>query len=201
MTIYKSHNTRKLVLLALLTAFVVVLQYLGAFIRFGPFSVSLVLMPIAIGAALVSRLAGGWLGLVFGLVVLVSGDANVFLMLDPVKTVIVVILKGMLAGLAAGGAYKLFSGVNRTIGAVAAAIVCPTVNTGIFIIGAALFFMPTITEWGLAAGFTNVAAFLFLGLAGPNFLFELGLNVILSPAIIRLVQYGQDNFNSRKPGL
>ena len=40
-------DTRALTGLGLLTAVVVVLQLLGSFIRFGPFSISLVLIPIA----------------------------------------------------------------------------------------------------------------------------------------------------------
>ena len=200
MTTYTPPSTQKLTLLAILTAIVVVLQFLGAFVRFGPFSVSLVLMPIVIGAALIGRLAGGWLGLLFGVVVLASGDANAFLMINPVGTVVVVMLKGILAGLAAGCVYKLLSGISKTVGAVAAAVVCPIVNTGVFIIGSYVFFLPTLTEWGMAAGFTSVAAFIFIGLISANFLFELGLNVLLSPAIVRLIQFGRDRFGGGKTG-
>ena len=50
---------------ALLTAIVVVLQFLGFFLRFSTFSISLVLMPIVIGAALYGIGTGAWLGLVF----------------------------------------------------------------------------------------------------------------------------------------
>ena len=192
MNITKTIDTRKLVLLALLTAIVVVLQFLGAFIRFGPFSVSLVLVPIVIGAALVNIPAAGWLGLVFGVIVLASGDANAFLAVNPFGTVVVVLLKGTLAGLAAGAVYKLLKNINRTVAAIAAAVVCPIVNTGIFAIGSYIFFIPTLTEWGAAAGFENVTAFIFLGMIGLNFVFEFGLNIILCPTIARLVQYGQD---------
>jgi len=200
MTTYTPPSTQKLTLLAILTAIVVLLQFLGAFVRFGPFSVSLVLMPIVVGAALIGRLAGGWLGLLFGVVVLASGDANAFFMVNPAGTVIVVILKGMLAGLAAGSVYKLLSGMSKMIGAVAAAVVCPIVNTGVFIIGSYVFFLPTLTEWGMAAGFTSVTAFIFIGLVTANFLFELGLNVLLSPAIVRLIQFGRDRFGGGKTG-
>jgi len=199
MSTSKSFNTQKMVILALLTAIVIVLQFLGAFIRFGPFSISLVLLPIVVGAALVNTWGGGWLGFVFGAVVLISGDANVFLAIDPVATVLVVILKGTLAGLAAGFFYRLFSKINRTVGAVTAAVVCPVVNTGVFIVGLYVFFLPTITEWGIAAGFESIAAFIFIGMIGLNVLFELGLNVILSPTIVRLIQYAQGDLTDR-PG-
>jgi hypothetical protein len=47
--------------------------------------------------------------------------------------------------------------------------------------------MQAITEWGIAAGFTNVVGYMFLGLVGGNFLFELGSNIILSPVIVRVL--------------
>ena len=190
-----SINTRKLVLLALLTAMVVVFQFLGAFIKFGPFSISLVLMPIAVGAALTGVLAGGWLGLVFGFVVLLSGDAALFFAVDPLGTVLVVLIKGMLAGLAAGLGYKMLASMNRTAAVAAAAAICPVVNTGVFIIGSYMFFIPTISEW---AGDAGVTSFIFLNMVGANFLVEFGLNLVLIPIIVRLIQHGQDRGTAAK---
>jgi len=188
----KKINTRKIVILALFTGIVVVLQFLGAFIRFGPFSISLVLMPIVIGSALIGASAGFWLGLVFGFVVLATGDAAPFLAINPAGAILTVLLKGSLAGFAAGIAHKLLKRKNRTVAAFAAGVICPVVNTAILIIGCYVFFLETLTQWGIAAGFVNVTAFIFLGMVGLNFLFELALNVILSPAIVRLIQYGAD---------
>jgi len=191
-------NTRKLVLLALLTAIVIVLQLLGAFIKFGIFSISLVLLPIAVGAALIGVTAGFWLGFIFGLTVLISGDANIFMAINPAGTFITVILKGILAGLAAAIAYKLASKINKTVGAVAAAVICPIVNTGIFIIGAYVFFWDTIVMWSAESDFLSATAFLFLGMISGNFLFELGLNVVLCPVIVRLIQYGEATIGKTK---
>jgi len=168
------------------------LQILGAFIRFGPFSISLVLMPIAVGAALLGAYPGAWLGLVFGFVVLVSGDAAPFLAVNPAATIFVVLFKGALAGFVAGELYKRLAKHSKTIAAIAAAIACPVVNTGIFIIGGYVFFLPTLTEWGIAAGAASVTAFIFLVMVGFNFLIELGINLVLSPSIVRLIQYRQD---------
>jgi len=184
-------STRKLVLLALLTAIVIILQLLGTFIRFGPFAISLVLMPIVVGAALIGIAAGFWLGLVFGLVVLVSGDANVFLAINPIGTLIVVTSKGILAGLAAAVTYKILAKFNRIVGALTAAIVCPVVNTGVFIGGLFLFFRTTLNEWSTAEGFGDAITYIFVGMIGFNVLFEIGLNVILCPVIIRLIEYGR----------
>ena len=183
----KKADIEKLVLSGILTAIVVVLQYLGSFIKFGPFSISLILIPIVIGAATCGYEIGAWLGFIFGVVVLASGDAAPFLAIDVFGTVLTVLLKGTACGFAAGLAYEALKKYNRYLAVIAAAIVCPVVNTGVFLLGCLVFFMEAISEWGLSAGFNNVAAYMFLGLAGGNFLFELASNVVLSPVIVRVL--------------
>lgn len=190
-------NTRKkqtetLVIGAILTALVIVLQLMGAFIRFGFFSISLVLVPIVIGAARCNWKIGAWLGFVFGAAVLMSGDAAAFLAVDVLGTILTVLLKGTACGLVAGIVYKLLEKYNRYVAVIAAAIVCPIVNTGIFLLGCAVFFLPTIEQWGAAAGFNNAVAYMFLGLAGGNFLFEIGANVLLAPVILRVLNLKKD---------
>lgn len=180
-------QTRKMALGAILTAFVIVLQLLGSFIRFGPFSISLVLIPIVIGAATCGVAVGAWLGFVFGMAVLLSGDAAVFMSIDVWGTVVTVLLKGIACGLAAGVVYKLTEKLNKYLAVVVAALVCPVVNTGVFLLGCKLFFMEAVSSWGAAEGFTNTVAYMFLGLVGGNFLFELGSNMILSPGIVRIL--------------
>ena len=193
----KSISTRTLTGMALLTAVVVILQFLGAFVRFGPFSISLVLIPIVVGAALYGPFAGAWFGFVFGMVVLLSGDAAAFLVVSPLGTILTVLLKGSLAGLCAGLVYKALSrsetkvhGVDLAV--VAAAVVCPVVNTGVFLLGCLAFFMPTISEWAAGMGFESVGKYMIFGLVGGNFLFELLFNIILSPIIVRLIHIGRN---------
>lgn len=177
-------TTRQLTLGAMLTALVVVLQLLGSFIRFGPFSISLVLIPIVIGAATCGPYIGAWLGLVFGAVVLLSGDATLFLQFNAPATILVVLAKGVFSGFVAGLVYKALEKVNFYLAVIVAAVVCPLINTGVFLLGCALFFMGLIEQW--AAG-GNVIAYMFVGLVGFNFLFELGFNLLLSPVIVRLL--------------
>lgn len=180
-------KTKKMVLGAIFTAIVIVLQLLGSFIRFGPFSISLVLVPIVIGSALCGEKIGAWLGFVFSAAVLLSGDAAAFLAIDVLGTVLTVLLKGTLCGLAAGLMYKLFKNKNRYLSVMAAAVICPIVNTGVFLLGCWIFFLPTISQWGVAAGFANATAYMFLGLAGGNFLVELATNIVLAPIILRVI--------------
>ena len=185
-------QTQKLVLAAIMTALVIVLQLLGQFIKLGPFSVSLVLVPIVVGAAMCDFKIGAWLGFVFGVVVLLSGDAAAFLAVDVWGTVITVLVKGTLCGLCAGLCYRVLQKKNRYLAVIVSAIVCPIVNTGVFLLGCRLFFMSTITEWGMALGFKNVAEYMFIGLAGGNFIFELLVNIVLAPVILRVITLKKD---------
>lgn len=179
---------QQLTLGAILTALVVVLQLLGQFIHFGVFSISLVLIPIVVGAATCGPWIGAWLGLVFGITVLLSGDAAAFMAVNVPGTIVTVLLKGVLCGLLSGLTYRALASHNHIAAVVAAAAVCPIVNTGVFLIGCVLFFFETIAGWATAAGFgENAVGYMFLGLAGGNFLFELGFNLVLSPIIVRLL--------------
>ena len=186
-----NNNTQKIVGLGLFTAIVIVLQLMGSFIRFGTFSISLVLVPVVIGAALYGAGAGAWLGFVFGVVVLLSGDAAAFLGVNALGTILTVLVKGTLAGLLSGLVYKALENKNRTLAVAVAAVVCPVVNTGVFLIGCKLFFMETITGWGEALGYADVGNYIIYVLVGGNFLFELLFNAVLSPVILRLIRIGK----------
>lgn len=184
-------KTKNMVGIGLFTAIVVVLQFLGGGIKFGMFSISLVLVPIVVGSALYGWKAGAWLGLAFGLAVLLSGDAAAFMAVDPLATVLVVLVKGAGCGFFAGLVYNFLSKVNHVAAVLVAAVTCPVVNTGIFLLGCQFFFLETVSAWGAALGFENAASYMFLGLAGINFLIELGVNIILAPVIVRLIRIGR----------
>ncbi len=181
-------STKTMVLGAILTALVVLLQYMGSFVKFGPFAISLVLIPIVIGTATCGKVVGAWLGFIFGLVVLISGDAAAFLTVDAFGTVLTVLIKGTACGFVSGlcyeGALKLFKGKIYP-SAIVSAIVCPLVNTGLFLLGCLLFFMDTLSKW---AGGQNVVSYMFLVLVGWNFLIELAVNIVLSPVIVRILK-------------
>lgn len=179
--------------LGLLTALIVVLQWLAASIKFGPFSITLVLAPIIVGAALYGWKAGAWLGFVFSIMVLVTGDAAAFLAVNPVGTVVVVILKGTAAGLVAGLIYGLLSKKNQYVAAVVSGIAAPVVNTGIFLIGCLIFFLPTLAEWGAGAGYDNAFAYMIFGMVGLNFLVELAINLVLASVIVFVVNTVKQN--------
>ncbi len=187
----KKMSTRTMVLGALLTALVVILQFMGSFIKFGMFSISLVLIPIAIGAITCGKRMSTWLGLVFGAVVLASGDAAAFLVVNAPGTIITVLLKGVACGFFAGLVYEIIAKTTQKnyIAAVVAALVCPIANTGVFLLGCLAFFMETIAVWAEGLGFgTDVGRYMIFGLVGGNFLFEMAVNIILAPAIVHIIK-------------
>ncbi len=186
--------TYKLVGTALLTAIVVVLQLVGGAIKVGTFSISLVLMPIVVGAALFGIWSGAWLGFVFGVMVMATGDAALFLAVNVPGTIITVLAKGILAGLAAGAVYKLLEKKNKYVATLLASIASPVVNTGVFLIGCSVFFMDTIKTW---AGDAPVFQYMIVGLVGFNFILELVINLVLNPVIVRIVDIGKKSFSGK----
>lgn len=184
----------------ILTAVVVVLQYLTAWLHAGGlFSLTFALVPIIVGGALYGVGAGAWLGLAFGVAVLLSGDASLFLQINPVGTIATVLVKGAAAGAEAALVYKAASVTwkNPYPGVVFSSILCPVTNTGVFLIGCMLFFVDTIKEWAGAG--VNVGVFVVTGLIGWNFLIELGVCLVLCPVIYRIIQIGRNYIGSRTP--
>ncbi len=187
-----SEKTKRMVGMGLFTAIVVVLQLVGSGIRLGPFSVSLVLVPIVVGAAMYGVGAGAWLGGVFGFAVLASGDAAAFWAVSVGGTAVTVMVKGVAAGLAAALVYRALEKWNLTAAVVAAAVLCPVVNTGIFLLGCRLFFMDTLALWASQLGFgSDVGRYMIFGLVGGNFIAELIMDAVLAPAVVRLIRVGK----------
>ena len=180
----KTEKIRRLVGVAILAAIVVVLQSVGSFIRFGSVSVSLVLIPIVVGAAMYGPGAGAVLGGVFSLVVLFLPDTAFFYGINFGATVITVLLKGILAGLLSGLTFNAFAHRNVWLAVILAAIVCPVVNTGLFALGSRLFFWTAYAEMGGG----NAMAVLLTVMIGFNFFAELAANIICAPVIVRILR-------------
>lgn len=181
--------------LALLIAVMMVLHFTGAAIPAFGTKISLVLIPIALGAMLLGPTAGAILGFIYGATVFVSLgvmhlDPMTGFMFDdaPVATALICILKTTAAGLAAGWVYRLLSKKNSLLAVFVAAALVPTVNTGIFILGC-LCIMDTISGFLSFAelGFSPVY-FIMIVCAGANYALELAVNLIFSPALERVIR-------------
>lgn len=189
-------DTRKLVTLAIFTALIIALQLVANVAKIGPVSITLSLVPIVVGAALYGTGAGAYLGGVFGVIVLIccvtgmDAGGSILWNVNPFLTAVVCLLKGVVAGAAAALAYRALARKNQTVAAVVAGIVCPVVNTGLFILCLALFFHETLVAWATAAG-ADVLYYAIIGLTGFNFLLELVINLVLAPVIVRIINARQ----------
>ena len=175
---------RQMVGIAILSAVVVVLQSLGSFIKLGPMvSVSLVQIPIVVGAALYGPAAGACLGGVFGIVVLLQPDTAFFYGINFFGTVLTVMAKGLLEGYLSGLTYRMLAKRNQWLAVGLAAAVAPLVNTGIFALGSRLFFWDAFTEMGNG----NALMVLLTVMIGFNFIAEFIVNVVCAPVIVRIL--------------
>ncbi len=184
-------KTKSLVGNAIFIAIVVVLQITASFIKFGPFSITLALAPIVVGAAIYGISSGAILGGAFGLVVLimcingVDIGGSILWTANPLMTALLCLAKGSLAGLLSGLVFRKLEKKNTYLAVIFAAIVCPLVNTGIFLLAMYGIFYDILVTW---AGGSNLIYFMFIGLTGLNFLMELLVNVVLSPIILRIIK-------------
>ena len=185
-------DVKRMAGIALLMALVVVLQFVSGMLpSIGGFNLSLVLIPIIMGAAIFGPGAGAILGGTFGAIVYINcvtgvdaGGATVF-QASPILCFLVVMGKGILAGTAAGYVYKLLKNVNGYVAMLCAAIVCPIVNTGVFVACMMTLFKDVLSAW---AGGGEIIAYVLTGIVLANFVPELIINVVFSPAGQRIGQ-------------
>ena len=184
---------KRMVGIALLMGMVIVLQFVSSSIPpiGGLVSISLVLIPIVLGAAAYGVGCGVFLGATFGVVVAINcitgadpGGAMVF-QADPALCFLVVMGKGILAGLASGAVFKLLEKKNLYVAMLCAAIICPVVNTGTFIACMLLFFVDVLNAWASGAA---LVGYILTGLVLANFVPELIINIVFSPASARILK-------------
>ena len=186
-------NKRKsmnVAILGLFAAVTIVLQVLSYAIKIGTFNLSLVLIPIVLAAGLYGPKYGAILGAVFGAVVTLASalgfDAggHVLFQSAPVMTSLVCMVKGTVAGFLAGVvSAPLMKKRFVYLAVIVAAVVTPIINTGLFVLAMFLFFRDTLIVW---AGGADVVYYVIVGLVGINFLIELAINIVLSPAVLRV---------------
>ena len=183
----KNAKIKRMVGIALLMAMVIVLQFVGSMIPpiGGTVSISLVLIPIIIGAAIHGPGAGAILGATFAVVTIINcitgadpGGAMVF-QANPLMCIVVVSAKSVLCGVISGVVYRLIRKKNTYVAMLCAAIVCPVVNTGVFVTCMLIFFKPVLSAW---AGGTDVITYVLTALVLCNFVPEMILNIVFTPA-------------------
>lgn len=184
-------TSRYIVILAVLVALVALFQVFGSYIKIGTTSFSFVLVPIVLGGVILGVTAGAILGFVFSAVVMIMGFTgldpftNVLLTQQVVGTIITIFLKGIMAGVIPALVYKLIARKNQTVGVIVASLLAPIINTGLFII--CMLFMSDVLTANFVPSGQSVIYFLVIGCAGINFLVEFAINVVVSPALNRVL--------------
>ena len=103
-------------------------------------------------------------------------------------------IKGVLSGLCAGLVYQLLEKYNRYLAVLVSAIVCPVVNTGIFLLGSLMFFMDAVSGGAQENGL-SIGMYLIIFFVGLNFPFELIANIVISPGIVRIIDIAKKKTN------
>ena len=184
-------KTYKMVLLAMLSALVIVLQLWGSAIPFfGGTSLCLVLIPIVVGGLVLGVKAGTFLGFLFGVFVffwcgVIGNDAfTAFLFQNqPIMTALICIGKGAAAGLVPPLVHRALARKLPFASVFIASALAPICNTGVFTIGMFLI-LGTLKAY---LGAMSVGYF-FSAIILINFAVELAVNLIASPAIYRVAQ-------------
>ena len=101
-----------------------------------------------------------------------------------------VLSKGIACGAAAGLCCRWLHPWYPRLSILLSALTAPLVNTGVFLLGCRLFFMPLIHQWAQQAGYASAGAYLVVGMVGWNFLLETAVNMALTPMLAQLIRLG-----------
>lgn len=167
------------------------------YLRFGPVEVTLMCLPVAIGAILLGPLGGALLGLAFGLTSFfqcfgMSAFGALIFNISPVKAAIVCIVPRILCGFIPAVVFKALQKVDKTRIAsfYAASLLTAVLNTVLFTGALLLFywhsegFTSTMSGWGI--NITNVWIFV-VSFVGINGIIEAVINVFLAGSLAKVV--------------
>ena len=179
----KRITTQQIVGTGLLMALEIIFQIIGNYLQIGPVSINLSLVTVVLAAVLYGPLSGAVLGFFNGLIVLLSPyTIALFMPISVLGTIVICLLKCTIAGLVAGFLFKLFKNKNNLVGLILVSILVPVINTGIFSLGALLFFR-SFLESGVSEQFPNIGAFLIFGVIGINFIVEIISTTVISTTV------------------
>ena len=183
-------SARRVTWLAILLALVIVLQTFGGSVNIGAVQLNFTLVPIVLGAIMLGPIAGLVLGLACGIVVLIQviiGLVPFYTLIwteTPVVAALTCVVKTTVAGFLCGYVYKLFAKKNAYVAVFVAASGVPIVNTGLFILGCLGMWDAILT----IAGGSNIFGFIVISLVGFNFFVELAVNLLVSPALYKVIK-------------
>ena len=197
----KFFSAKDIAYLGVLLALVIVLQAVGGTIVIGPVQLNFTLIPIALGAILFGVWGGALLGFACGIVVLIQvivGTVPFYAVIwngSPVVTTFTCVLKTTVAGAVAGLVYGVVAKKNKLAATFVAAGLVPVVNTILFVLGCLC--MPNTIQSINSEG-VNLFVFILVSIVTFNFFIEFALNVLLAPAIHRVVLVVEKQIGKKK---
>ena len=201
----KGFTTREITGTAILLALVIVLQAFGGSVSIGAVQLNFTLIPIVLGAILFGKWSGSLLGFACGVVVLVQvimGLSPFYVVIwanNPVVTMFTCVVKTTVAGFLAGLAYELIAKKNSLAAVFTASAIVPVVNTALFIVGCLCMNKSIgIFQDSIEMGGMNVLVFILVGLVTFNFFIELAINLVVSPALHRVIGVVEKRFRRKK---
>ena len=200
----KASISRQITYFAVLVALTTVLQLVGNTVRIGTVTLNFSLIPIVLSGLLLGVWYGAALGGLTGLIILLNngvfgadGFTNVLFATDPVIITLVCLLKTGVAGAVCPLIYKALKGKNEYLAIFLASASVPVINSGLFAVGMFMI-VPSLVNAGFIADGVSAAYTIFILFIGLNFVFEFALNLIVAPAIYRVVKIVEKNFSSNK---
>ncbi|MCI8300512.1 MAG: ECF transporter S component [Lachnospiraceae bacterium] len=185
-------NTACLVELALLIAIILILAFTPVgYIRTLGLEITLIVVPVAVGAVTLGSAAGAVLGGIFGVTSFIqcfgmSYFGSVLLSINPVFTFLVCVPTRILMGWLTGFLYQVFlkCGPLKKRALTLANLCCPLLNTLFFMGTLTLFFYQSEYIQGIAAGLgaSNPLVFILL-FVGVNGLVEAAVCFVAGSAV------------------
>lgn len=169
----RRQKTASLAVNAMLTAIILVMSFtpLG-YLQVGPVKMTLIMLPVAVGAITMGPLTGAFLGLVFGLTSFaqcfgLDSFGTTLMGISPVYTFIMCIVPRVLMGYLCGLIFKGVKKLNKSVAYVVASLSGAILNTAFFMTLLILLFGRSDFIMGFR-GELNIFAFLvaFVGING-----------------------------------
>lgn len=189
-------KTSKMVQLALLTAIILLMSFTPiGYIRTPGLEITLIVVPVAVGAIILGPTAGAILGGVFGLTSFIqcfgwSPFGAALLSINPAATFIVCLIPRVLMGWFTGLIFTAIKKIDKTrsISYAVASLAGPLLNTVLFMGTLVLFFYQSDYIQGFATALEtkNVITFI-LAFVGINGLIEAGVCFVLGTAVSKTV--------------
>ena len=191
-----------MVQIAMLTAIILIPAFtpLG-YIRTGGLEITLIVIPVAVGAVILGPVGGMILGAVFGITSFIqcfgmSPFGAMLLSISPVKTFITCVVTRTLMGFLTGLIYRGMRTIshNRSLNTIIANLCCPFMNTLFFMTCIVVFFYNTEYIQGIVSALGAANPLLFvLAFVGINGLVEALLCLVVGSAITRALMVAVKN--------